>query len=347
MSKLGKLLLIFGIIAFISAIAFGISIAALGVSNGNYGIVLFGNRIPFLSLGATPQVVYTDNVTVYTFDYESGRTYEQSFEALSLNDINIETASAQTTITCSETDKVYVKYTAGSTKMRFTAEMKNGKFTATETGVFGIFSFGSTQPAQLEIKLPAKLYNDVHVAVASGRMSADGIIADKMKIELASGELDLKVFAKKIYYSAASGHGTVTNCTEDTADDIQIHTASGGQEFSGFTTRQTNVDIASGYVTMRGISGKVEADIASGRIELDYAEWNDRLEIDLMSGKADVKLPAGSGLDLDFDRASGGMDISLDNDVVSLNKDSGGSYGGSNRHDAEIDVASGHVSIHN
>ena len=346
MSKLGKLLLIFGIIALISAVAFGVSVAAFGAADGNYGISFWGGNIPFLRFGGKPEVQFRNGDTVYTFDFESGRTYDQTFDAAALTDISIEVASAHSVITCSETDKAYVKYTAGDMSMRFTAEMKNGKFSVLEHST-GFFSFGSFRPAELEIRLPEKLYNDVAVAVASGSFSADGLTSDKMEVSLASGSLDMNVYARTLTYSAASGEGKLTNCTDKTSDKLKISTASGSQTLNGFRPASTKVDIASGRVTMSDVSGSIDVNIASGKVELDYAEWNGDLDIDLMSGKADRTLPAGSGIDLDFDRASGGMDISLDGDSVSLSKDAGGSYGGSNIHKAEIDVASGHVSIHN
>ncbi len=346
MSKTGKLLLIFGLTAFVSLIAFGVSIAILGVSNGNYSVSLFGANIPFMHFGGRSEVQFNNGGTVYTFDSEPGRSYDMTFDASALTGIDIETASAHTTVTCGDTDEVYVKYTVGDARFRFTAELINGKFTALEHST-GFFSFGSFNAAELEIKLPEKMYNNARVAVASGITKVNGLTSDSMNCDLASGDLEMNIYAKKIRFSAASGHGVFRNCTENACEEITVQTASGGQEFYGFGSDNTNIDIASGNVKMQGLSGKVDVDIASGKVELLYAEWNGGLDIDVMSGKADITLPAGSGIDLEFDRASGGMDINLDGTGESFHKDAEGIYGGSNVHEANIDVASGNVSIHN
>ena len=348
MSKMGKLLLIFGITAFVSLMAFCISVAALGVSSENYSVSFFGNKIPFISIGGEKGIEFRDGETVYRFDSETGMTYEHTFDASALYGISIETASAHTTLTCSDTDKAYVKYTAGGAALGFSAKMQNGRLTISEH-TSGLFSsgIGNIKSAELEISLPEKMYNDVNIAVASGSMKASRLTSDNMSVELASGSLDLNVYAKNISFSAASGHGIFTNCTDMAAERIAVHTASGSQEVYGFRAAETEIGTASGKVTVSGISGAVDADVTSGSLYLVYDEWNDDLDIDLTSGKIDVQLPEGSGIDLDFERSSGGMSIDLDGTHVSLNKDSSGSYGGSNVHKAEIDVTSGSVAIHN
>ncbi len=105
--------------------------------------------------------------------------------------------------------------------------------------------------------------------------------------------------------------------------------------------------MASGKVTVNGISGEVNADIMSGTLTLVYSEWNDDLDIDIASGKVDVTLPQGSGIDLDFDRASGSCNVDLDGHSEHFNKDAKATIGGSNIHNVKIDVASGGTYIHN
>ena len=79
-----------------------------------------------------------------------------------------------------------------------------------------------------------------------------------------------------------------------------------------------------------------------------YSEWNDDLDIQLLSGTADVTLPAGSGANASLKRLSGSMSIDLDGNSQKLTSTiSGLTVGGSNVHDINGDVASGSIRIHN
>ena len=277
---------------------------------------------------------------------EKGEVFEKYFSNEEITDLSIETASAATNIVCSPDAKAYVKYTAGSSKMMFRAEIIGGRLTISEKQA-SMFGFGAIKPGTLSIELPEKLYWDVKVAVASGSLGAQGLTSEKFGAELASGKIEMNIFASEISVSVASGKAVFSRFSEKTADRISIRTASGIQEFHGFASRETDINSASGRVTMTGVSGSVRADISSGRLELQYAEWNGGLNLKVASGKADITLPAGSGADVNFERVSGSMSIELDDSRVSLKNNSGGIYGGSNVQTARVDVASGSVSIHN
>ena len=81
---------------------------------------------------------------------------------------------------------------------------------------------------------------------------------------------------------------------------------------------------------------------------MTYAEWDDDLHIKLLSGKADVTLPAGSGVSTSLKRLSGSMNVDLDGASVKYtNSVSGAITGGSNVHTVDGDIASGSINIHN
>ena len=66
------------------------------------------------------------------------------------------------------------------------------------------------------------------------------------------------------------------------------------------------------------------------------------------TGKADVTLPAGSGVSTTLKRLSGSMTVDLDGvSVKYTNSLSGAVTGGSNVHTVDSDIASGSVHIHN
>lgn len=350
MSKSGKWLLIFGIIAIVSAIAFGCTVAACGVRDNDYGITIGGEKLNFITLGGLGMgksgIRFRDNMTNYDFEFDSFSEYSHSMDASSLTELSIELASCKAEIICEDTDRTSIKYVTGSAKTYFSAEMNENKLTISEKPAT-VFNFGSTKSSTLTLTVPKKVYDSIKLELASGKIASSEIICDKLSAEVASGRLELGAYAKDIRLDLASGKMIINNCTEDAAENIKVNTASGGVEMNGFRSADTKVDLASGSVVLTGISGRADVDIASGHVELSFAEWNDDLDISLASGKADIKLPAGSGADTRFKRASGGMTIDLDGQNATLKGGSDMTIGGSNVHKVNAEVLSGNITIHN
>ena len=349
MKKTGKLLLIFGIIALVSAIAFGITVAAFGVANANYGIQLFGIDIGggTLSMGNTG-IIFNDNHNRITYEFEKNKAYDATFDGTGLSDIKLELASCKATMDCGDTNEVKLTYTTSSYPVEFSAECIDGVLTIKEkTSAFSFLSFGTTKGSELTVTVPKTLYNSINFDLASGKIATTDLTSDDFKANVASGTLELGIFSDDVDINIASGKVIMTNCTENKADNIKIDVASGKVEMNGYGAEETKVHVASGHVVLSGISGKVKGDLASGKLDLSYADWNEDLDIDLMSGSVDVTLPAGSGVDADFEKLSGSMSIDLDGHSEKLTKNSRMTIGGSNVHEVKAETASGSVSIHN
>lgn len=354
MNKMGKWLLIFGIVAIAGIALFAVSVAAFGVKDNNYGISIGGSDA--FNMGGINMnnffpgnagIHFREDSTNIDFDFEADKEFEKVFHADELKDVKIALASCQASISCVESNSVLVKYRTGNGKMNFSAVMENGTLEITEKpGSW--FNIGSFRNSSLIIAMPKKLYESVKLELASGSISSTDLTADSLKAEAASGSMNLNVFAEDIDLNIASGKMTLTNCTDKSAAaSLDIGVASGSVVLNGFGADSTKINIASGSVKVDGISGKVKADIASGRVELNYAEWNDGLEIDIMSGKADITLPEGSGAAVNYERASGSISIALDGETVSLSKGGNATIGGGNVQSVNAHAMSGSISIHN
>lgn len=353
MSTTGKWLLILGIVALVGAIAFGWSIAAFGVMNDDYGISVGGQNIiiPGLKLGGlemgNAEILFADNGTRIRYDFEKHKDYSGELDGSGISDIKIILSSCRAEVVCADTNKITVAYKTGGSPINFLAETKDGILTVEEKMNITLFNFGSVKPSELTLTVPENLYNDLEMTLASGRIHSSAIKADKFKANVASGSLELGMYAQDIKVNLASGKIILNNCTDEAADDINVQTASGSIEMNGFRADNTKVELASGNVTLGGISGKVKGELASGKLVMTFAEWNDDLDIKLLSGKCDVTLPAGSGVEASLKRLSGGMDIDLDGKTASLTGNSQFTVGGSNVHNVNGDVASGKITIHN
>ncbi len=353
MRKAGKWLLIFGIIAFVSAVAFGWSVVALGVQNDNYGITIAGHDISSLgkfnfggfNMGKAG-IKFNDNNTVITYDFEKNKEFSGAMDATGLSDIKLELASCKAKITCADTDKVSVTYTSTSTPVEFEAKVKDGVLTISEK-LATLFNFNMSSGSDLNVTVPKTLYNSIDVDMASGKITSDALTTDTFTANVASGSLEMGIYSETVDVNLASGKVILTNSTDSVCNNIKLDVASGSIEMTGYKADNIKASIASGGITLNGISGKVKGDLASGKLVLTYAEWNDDLDIHLLSGKCDVTLPAGSGVNASLSKLSGGMSIELDGQSAKLDGNSNLTLGGSNVHNVKGDVASGNISIHN
>ena len=353
MSKAGKWLLIFGIIALVSAIIFGCTVAIFGVKDNNYGVVVDGHDILSgnWTLGGTNMgrsgIIFRHDDSNVSYDFEKGKTYTADFDAEGLSDIKIGLASCKAAVSCTDTGRINIAYTSGNAPVEFKAELKDGVLDISEKIRLSIFALGSIKNAELNVELPRALYNSLDIDLASGGVTARELKLGDLKANLASGSLDLELFAERLDLNVASGNASVKNITDESADNIVINVASGTVELNGFGSDRTKAALASGKVTLSGISGSVKGEIMSGTLTLGYSEWNDDLSIELASGRADVTLPSGSGAEIDCEQLSGKTEVSLDSDSMTLGKNSHVTVGGANIHKIDVDGASGSVKIHN
>lgn len=330
-----------GILFAVLLVCFAVSVAATGVSKEE------GFRVSVYGFGGLGGFPFED---IPTEVYQADEEYVANLaESDTVKKIDLGVSSAHVTITTAkEADMIGVRYKAGRSGIRFGCSIRNGTLIVRESGFFMTFFDLGSDPSELELVLPEREYEKVSLSAASGRISAQELVSEKFTAEFASGAGDFLVFADDIRLSVASGSVTLKNCRpERKADSIRLDGASGNHTVEGFLSDEFDIDLASGVVTMTGISGKGNVDLASGKVRLDYAVWDDDLEIDAASGTVEVRLPAGSGAFVELDAMSGGVTAELDGETASFRGDSSGKAGGGNLHRVDVDLASGSVKLTN
>ena len=355
MSTKGRWLLIFGIIALVGAILFGVTVAAFGVQDGNYGISIGGTDLGIFKGGlfnvgsfipGNAGIHFRNGYTNYDFEFEQSKEYTMDFQADDLKNIEIGLMACHADIVCSDTDKVSLSYTTGSSRVSFSAELEGEDLVIKEKNG-SWFNIGSTLHSTLKLSLPEKQYKKVKLDLASGKIVSNNLVSAELGADLASGSMELGAFADAIDIDVASGKMILQNCSSETVQSVNIDTASGSVEMTGYRATNTKIDLASGSVQLNDISGNVNASLASGKVVLGYAEWNGDLSVDLASGKADITLPAGSGANVNFERLSGSMNLDLDGQSSKLSGNSTVTVGGANVHDIRGHVLSGSIYVHN
>ena len=201
--------------------------------------------------------------------------------------------------------------------------------------------------------LPEKEYEDVEIITASGNTDIEQLICKDFNSVVTSGNSKYEIFAPVISVKITSGYVEVNNCTENKAERIKLDSVSGNHTISGFRCDEFQFNSKSGCIKAEGVSGKGSADIVSGEIFIDYAEWDNDLKLNAVSGEFDITLPEDSGVEIDLDALSGEVEVELKEDDGDTDKSTfsgesnSGELGGDNVHEVKIDLVSGEVSIHN
>ncbi|MBQ8383396.1 MAG: DUF4097 family beta strand repeat protein [Clostridia bacterium] len=171
--------------------------------------------------------------------------------------------------------------------------------------------FGLDYPQKsLTLTIPASLVEQlgtVRIRVASANVTAGDLHARLLEVDTASGTVKLNnVAANTIELNTASGDLYGTSLT---ADRMEISGASAKQSFTDCTVSGTvECDTASGSFFYSGSLGSLDADTASGNIELHLTAPARSIEMDSASGDLTVILPSDfPGLTAEMDSASGDL----------------------------------------
>ncbi len=170
-----------------------------------------------------------------------------------------------------------------------------------------------------------------------------------MQIELGSGEVvfngpsaDSPMKLNKLALDVGSGSMELNNLDVDT---LEHHSSSGDVEISSLTAGNGSFEVSSGSVTVKDYSGKLDADVSSGELELQMNELKGDINLNVSSGNLELDLPDSADFTLDGKISSGDLssDFPLENKEQSENHLRG--KHGSGKYDIKADVSSGNIDI--
>ena len=329
-----KKALIISIIIFVaSLIAFGVSVAVTGVTEGRIAVAL-GN--------------YEEEKDGYSKEY----TFTEKF-----TDIDIDSFVGEVTISVADVEAAEVYYDCYSAGTSFDAYVKNGKLMIKEDGKILLslinMDFADNE-STIEIVLPAKDYGKVMIESESGDIEITDLICDSFESVTLSGDTEYSIFAEEIIVKTTSGCVNVENCTDRKADFLKVSSVSGEHSVTGFKTKKYDFYTTSGTIDVYGLSGEGIVNLTSGDINIEFEEWDGDMKIDAVSGDVDVTLPDESGVIVELDAVSGGVDVDLYTEEEDRTTDSyisgsntSGVIGGKNVNRVDVDLVSGDISIHN
>lgn len=160
-----------------------------------------------------------------------------------------------------------------------------------KTASAAFFSIRGFTATDVELVLPARHLNGIHITTVSGDVDIhDSIDVSQLTVKTASGDVDLRGVSGSALVDSASGDVDLRGSYAD----LSVRTASG------------DVDLLDGSVQA------LTCATASGDADLRLLELPQTLEVSAKSGDCDLRIPDGRGFCLRFHTVSGDLDTNFD-----------------------------------
>jgi lia operon protein LiaG len=243
--------------------------------------------------------------------------------------ININVSSVSTTIIPEDRDDLEAIYNG---KEKLTVS-KSGD--TVEVGIknnwFSWFNWSPfSKKKELKIFIPADYDKNIGIDVGSGNLNFSGPSSNKpmhleeLMVDIGSGNLHLSNLAVK-----------------DFVQDV----SSGNVNIDSLKTESGSFDISSGNLDLKHYTGPIEADVSSGRLNIQMDQLTDSVNIEVSSGAVNLHLPEDADFMLNGNVSSGviSCDVPLTSKEQTKHRLKG--KHGSGKYPITLDVSSGIVRI--
>lgn len=180
--------------------------------------------------------------------------------------------------------------------------------------------------SKLTVYIPEDYNRDMSLRVGSGHL------------EFAGSKMELKELTVEV-------HSGNVHLQEIVVNKLDQDVASGNSKLENITAESGEIEVRSGNVTLEKYTGKLDAEINSGRLKATIADLTDTIDVRVNSGLLDLDVPNDADFTLNGKVNSGyiSSDLSLD-DSVRDKKEVRGKHG-AGTHEVNIKVNSGKASI--
>lgn len=265
-----------------------------------------------------------------------------------INTLEVSSLGAKIILKANEADEFKAEYSNPKDSPEFCAVLNGTTLSFKEKLSFSLFCPKPKEDYTIEVFVPKKKLAKLKISTASGGADIGEVTAEEFELSTASGSIEINAAFDSVRIQSASGSVKLTAPETITAKSLSVCTVSGKAEISNYKSEEYSLHSVSGKTSCDGISGKGKISVTSGNIDVTYNEWNADLDISAISGKINVALPEGSGIDVKFDGVSGLLrtDIGMEKgQLMNFGKGTSGALGGDNRHKLNISLTSGNVQV--
>ncbi|MBT2679646.1 DUF4097 domain-containing protein [Bacillus sp. ISL-35] len=192
------------------------------------------------------------------------------------------------------------------------------------------FNWFEMDQTSLTIYIPEDYEKDMDIELGSGKIAFKGNSADQ------------PVKLRNLAINIGSGSMTLENFD---VENLEHQSSSGEVSMDSISASSGSFDVSSGSVHVKNYSGKLDADVSSGELDIQMKQLIDDVDLNVSSGYIELDLPNEADFTLDGKISSGNLssDFSLKNKEASKNRIRG-KYG-SGKFQINADVSSGNIKI--
>ncbi|WP_102261524.1 LiaG family protein [Mesobacillus jeotgali] len=267
----------------------------------------------------------------YIFD-GSGVNFAQAEDAVKVTDqtknITIDVSSVETMIVPEDRDDVRAEL-KGKGTVKVDKHGNEIEVAVKRKGFFW-FNWFEMEKTTLTVYIPEDYEKNMEIELGSGEVVFKGHSVDSpMKL-------------KELAIDIGSGRMVLENLDVET---YVHHSSSGEVEINSVAAGSGSFEVSSGSVNVKNYSGKLDADVSSGELEIQMDSLRDDVDLNVSSGNIELDLPDDTDFTLNGKISSGDLssDFPLENKEETDNRLSG--KHGSGKYKINADVSSGNIEI--
>lgn len=190
--------------------------------------------------------------------------------------------------------------------------------------------------------------NKINFGFFSSSMKLDVYIpsnySNELKLTSSSGSIHVKdLKLSSLQCTASSGSTTIDNVA---ADNFEYNCSSGSITANGLTTKNTKLSSSSGSKKLTGFTGNLRSSSSSGSTRVEYASFDNDIDISASSGSVEITLPENSTFYIDASASSGSIRTDFPVTVVgSSDKRQLKGVVGNDKNKVKIHTSSGSIRI--
>lgn len=187
--------------------------------------------------------------------------------------------------------------------------------------------------------------DSLHVKLTSGDIRLEDIaLDDDLSIVSSSGNINIeKLKAKEAYIKSSSGDKKLKSMT--VRGDVTFISSSGNNYINDMECDSLSVNSTSGDTTINGLNGGLNAKSTSGNVSVTLEKLIGSIDISVLSGNTELRIPSYSDFTIDCSVASGDIDCDFDLDDEHSGKQSLRGSHGAGTYPINIKTTSGNIRI--
>ncbi len=259
---------------------------------------------------------------------DGGKSDGQAAVSNSTEVIKVDVSSVSTTIIPEDRPNIKAIYD-GNQKLTV-SENGNTVDVSVKSKGFNWFNWWSKK-SKLTIYIPKDYDRNMMIDLGSGNVNFFGqskekpMKLDELTVEIGSGNMNLKnLVVQHFKHDGSSGNVNI--------DSIQ--------------TKTGTIDVSSGNLTIKHYSGALDADVSSGRLNIQMDKVSGSIKMDVSSGSVGLDLPDNADFTLNADVSSGNVSCEFPLTSKHLNKKNISGTHGTGKYKIDLEVSSGNLNIH-